>query len=201
MQGTELYGEPGWRERKRAQTHARIQATAIELFLKDGFDAVTLDQVAEAAQVSRRSLFHYFRSKEEIVFSAKAGLGELIAEAVAARPPDEPLLAMAENALKDMARQFQGPEPRALARLIAGTPALRAGDHAKHEALEQILVKALSARKGLKPDAEPVRVTALVAVAILRHATEQWLESDAAAGPEVWGQRAFEALRQIVAEV
>jgi AcrR family transcriptional regulator len=200
MQGTESHGEPGWRERKRVQTHARIQATAIELFLRDGFDAVTMDQVAEAAEVSRRSLFHYFRSKEEIVFSTKAGLGELIAEAVAARPADEPLLAMAENALKDMARHFQGPEPRALARLIARTPALRAGDHAKHEALEQVLADALAARKGLAPDAEPVRVTALVAVAILRHATEQWLESEAAAGPEVWGQRAFEALRQVVGD-
>jgi AcrR family transcriptional regulator len=192
--------ETGWRERKRAQTHARIQATALQLFLKHGFDAVTLDQIAEAADVSRRSLFHYFRSKEEMVLSAGPGLDELIAEAVSARPAEEPLLAMAENALKDMARRFQGPEPRALARLVARTPALRAGDHAKHAALEQVLAEALAARKGLEPEAEPVRVVALVAVAILRHATEQWLHSDAEAGPEVWGQQAFEALRRVVTE-
>jgi len=122
----------GLRERKRAETHARVHGAAMDLFARKGFESTTLDDIASAACVSRRSLFHYFTSKEDIVLSTKAGLGDLLEAAVARRPVDEPLLTMAENALTDMAADFQGPGPRALARLIHETPALRAGDHAKY---------------------------------------------------------------------
>lgn len=191
--------EPGRRDRKRAETHARIQAAALELFLRQGFEATTLDQIAEAADVSRRSLFHYFASKEEMVLSAKADIAPLIRDAVAARPADEPLLAMAEQALIDMARHFQTPEAKAIARLIHDTPALAAWDAAKHDALERLLAEALAARKGLPLDDAELRVTALAAVAILRHATEAWLASDDRRGPEVFGKAAFQALRRVAA--
>ena len=98
--------EVGMRERKRAETHARIQAEAMRLFLERGFDAVTLDDIAAAVDVSRRSLFHYFESKEEIVFSTKADFPDLIAQAVGRRPTDEPLLDMVENALMDMGARY-----------------------------------------------------------------------------------------------
>lgn len=65
-----------------AETHARIQAEAIRLFLERGFETTTLDDIAEAADVSRRSLFHYFESKEEIVLSARADFPNIIAEAI-----------------------------------------------------------------------------------------------------------------------
>jgi len=187
----------GHRDRKRAETYARIQTAAIRLFFAQGFDATTLDHIAAEAGVSRRSLFHYFGSKEDIVFSTKAGLGEMIAQAVARRPVDEPLLTMAENALTDMAANWQGPGPRALARLVHDTPALRAGDHAKYAALEQTLASSLAQRKGLSASDEPVRVASLASIAILRHATEQWLAADDGRGPEVFGRAAFLALRSL----
>lgn len=187
----------GLRDRKRAQTHARIQAEAMRLFTTQGFEATTLDAVAEAAGVSRRTLFHYFGSKEEIVFSTKAGLGDLIIAAIKARPVEEPLLAMTENALIDMSANFQGAGPRALARLIRDTPALRAGDQAKHEALERLLADALIAHKGLAHGDLAARTTAVTAIGILKMATEAWLTADDEHGPEVHGRRAFEALRAI----
>ncbi|OYW39916.1 TetR/AcrR family transcriptional regulator [Brevundimonas aurifodinae] len=187
--------QPGLRERKRADTHARIHQAALALFARQGFEATTLDDIAIAAGVSRRSLFHYFGSKEDIVLSTKAGLGELIEAAVARRPADEPLLAMAEHALTDMAGDFQGPEARALARLIHDTPALKAGDHAKYEMLEHRLAAALAAQKRLPPDDLQARVVATTAIGVLRMATETWLASDDDAGPEVHGKAAFMALR------
>jgi len=187
---------PGLRERKRAETHARVHAAAMDLFGKKGFEATTLDDIANAAGVSRRSLFHYFASKEDIVLSTKAGLGDLIGAAVARRPADEPLLTMAENALTDMASDFQGPGPRALARLIHDTPALRAGDHAKYEALESRLAQALTTRKGLPPEDLQARVVATTAIGVLRMASETWLASDDGRGPEVHGKAAFAALRR-----
>lgn len=171
----------------------------MELFLRRGFDATTLDEIAEAADVSKRSLFHYFASKEEMVLSAKADIGPLIAEAVAARPADEPLLTMAEQALTEMARHFQTVEAKALARLIHDTPALAAWDAAKHDALERLLGESLARRAGRPADDAEARVVAAAAVAILRLATEAWLASDGPEGPEVWGRRAFTLLRRAAA--
>lgn len=192
--------DSGLRARKRADTHARIHQAALTLFGRQGFEATTLDDIATAAGVSRRSLFHYFGSKEDIVLSTKAGLGELIEAAVARRPTDEPLLAMAEHALTDMAADFQGPEARALARLIHDTPALRAGDHAKYEMLERRLATALAAQKGLPPDDLHARVVATTAIGVLRMASETWLASDDDQGPEVHGKAAFMALRKAAGE-
>lgn len=186
----------GLRDRKRRETHARIQQEAIRLFLTHGFESVTLDQIAAAAGVSRRSLFHYFSSKEEMVLAAKVEIGPRLAEAVARRPADEPTLDMAEAALTDMAQHFQGTEARALARLIAGTPSLQAGDHAKYAELEQTLARALARRRGVAADDLEIVAVAAAAISLMRHASAAWLAADDSRGPEVFGQVLFAALRK-----
>lgn len=186
----------GLRERKRAETHARIQSQAMRLFLDRGFEATTLDDIAEAASVSRRSLFHYFTSKEEIVFSAKADFPDMVAEAISRRPAEETLLEMVENALVDMARRNQTGEARAYARLVHDTPALAAGDQAKYEKVERVLAIALARRKGVPENDLSCRVTASTAIGIFKLATAAWM-ADADLKPEVFGQEAFAALRQI----
>src|SRR3546814_18014206 len=108
----------GLRERKRADTHARIQAEAMRLFIERGFEATTLDDIAEAAFLSRRTLFHYFESKEELVLSHPAEFPDAIAEAVAHLAADVPLLAMANGALAKIITRFLSPHFLALARLI-----------------------------------------------------------------------------------
>ena len=54
----------GIRERKRAETYARIQAEAMRLFLERGFDAVRVAEIAEACGVSEKTVFNYFPTKE-----------------------------------------------------------------------------------------------------------------------------------------
>jgi AcrR family transcriptional regulator len=187
----------GLRERKRAQTHARIQAEAVRLFIERGFEATTLDDIADAAEVSRRSLFHYFGSKEEIVFSTKADFPNLIAEAVGRRPRQEPLLDMVEHALADMARRYLSPQIRALTRLIRDTPALSAGDQAKYKQLERVLARALAERKSVPESDIACRVTAAAAIGILKLGVEDWVlreDSD----PEKFGKAAFDALRSVL---
>jgi AcrR family transcriptional regulator len=187
----------GLRGRKRAETHARIQSAAMRLFFERGFEATTLDDIAEAAGVSRRSLFHYFGGKEDIVFSTKADFPDLIAEAIGRRPVDEPLLDMVENALIDMASRYQSREARDLARLIHDTPALSAGDQAKYEKIERMLAKALANRKGVSEDDIACRVTASTAIGILKLSTDAWLTRNDT-GPDVFGKAAFAALRRIL---
>jgi AcrR family transcriptional regulator len=184
----------GLRGRKRAKTHARIQVEAMRLFLERGFEATTLDDIAAAAEVSRRSLFHYFESKEEIVFSTKPDFPILIAEAVGRRPSDEPLLDMVEAALIDVAISYQSPQARAVARLIRDTPALNAGDQAKYEQVERALAKALAGRKRLPETDIACRVTAAAAIGLLKLAVEAWL-AGGGSDPEVHFRAAFAALR------
>lgn len=178
------------------ETHARIQSEAMKLFLANGFEATTLDEIAAAAGVSRRSLFHYFASKEEIVFAAKADFPDIIVEAIERRPAEEPLLDMVENALTDLAVRYQTPEAKALSRLIHDTPALCAGDQAKYEKMERALAKALADRKGLPENDVACRVTASAAIGIMKLATEAWLAGDDSS-PETFGKTAFAALRRV----
>lgn len=187
--------DTGLRARKRADTHARIQAEGMRLFLRNGFEATTLDDVAEAAGVSRRTLMNYFGSKEEIVFSTKAGFPQMVADAVAARPANEPLLDMVENALVDLAEQPRTDEARAVAVLIHATPALRAGDQAKYELVERLLAETLASRKGLTPDDVACRVVAGAAVSIMKLSMDAWL-ANPDEKPERFGRAAFAALRQ-----
>jgi len=68
--------EPGLRERKKAKTRLSISHVATELFIKRGFDAVTVAEVAAAAEVSVATIFNYFETKEDLFFDRE---GELIA--------------------------------------------------------------------------------------------------------------------------
>ena len=58
------------RERKKEQTRQRIAAVALRLFAERGFDAVTVNEVAEAAEVAKATLFAYFPTKESLVLAA-----------------------------------------------------------------------------------------------------------------------------------
>ena len=64
MAKTVVPEQPGLRQRKRQQIRERLTRTAVALFLERGFEATTLDDIAAAADISRRSFFHYFASKE-----------------------------------------------------------------------------------------------------------------------------------------
>lgn len=84
---------PGLRQRKKDQTREKISATARRLFFERGYDAVTVAQVAEQAEVSEATVFNYFRSKEDLFFS---GLDTFEADLVAAvrdRAPGDSVLA------------------------------------------------------------------------------------------------------------
>jgi AcrR family transcriptional regulator len=197
MQSVQKMSIPsGLRERKRAETHARIQAEAIRLFLERGFETTTLDDIAEAAGVSRRSLFHYFESKEEIVLSSRTDFPRIIAEAIGQRPPGEPLLEMVENALIDTATRYGSTQTRDLSRMIRDTPTLSAGEQAKYEHVERALAKALADRKDLPEIDTECRVTAATAIGILKLAVEAWIAGDDS-GPEEYFRAAFDALRRI----
>ena len=89
----------GLRERKRRQTRQRIIDEGLKLFLANGFDATTLDAIAEAADISRRTFFYYFKSKEDIVLAYQSGSIERLRDMIVSESPDRPPLDVVRNAL------------------------------------------------------------------------------------------------------
>ncbi len=75
----------GLRERKKARTRAAIQDHALRLFVEQGYAATTVEQIAEAAEISPSTFFRYFPSKEAVAF--KDELEPMIVESFLAQPP------------------------------------------------------------------------------------------------------------------
>jgi AcrR family transcriptional regulator len=187
----------GLRARKRQQTRERLTRSAMTLFLERGFEATTLDDIAAAADISRRSFFHYFESKEDVVFAWQEDLTAALIAAVAARPAKESMLTAAENAISAMVRQLKPGEAVAMARLKRDNPALQARDQVKYEKLERALAEALSKRAGQQTEKLEARLVAMIATGVMRIGGELWAAEGARENPEALVKRTFAAIRAI----
>jgi AcrR family transcriptional regulator len=187
----------GLRARKRQQTRERLTRAAMALFLERGFEATTLDDIAAAADISRRSFFHYFESKEDVVFAWQEESTAALIAAVAARPANESMLAAAENAISAMVRQLEPNEAMAMAQLKRDNPALQARDQVKYEKLERALAEALGKRAGHRSEKLGARLVAMIATGAMRIGGELWAAEGAREKPEVSVKRIFAAIRAI----
>jgi AcrR family transcriptional regulator len=88
-----MNAQPGLRERKKQQTRQVIADTARRLFAERGFDAVTVAEVAREADVSEKTVFNYFPTKEDLFYSRLEAFEEELLEAIREREPGESVLA------------------------------------------------------------------------------------------------------------
>lgn len=120
----------GLRERKKRQTRELIAENAKRLFAERGFDAVTVAEVAGAADVSQGTVFNYFPTKEDLVFSSMEAFEARLVDGVRERPPGESVLSAFRRVVLDGLEQL-AVEGRAdliatAARIISGAPSLQA---------------------------------------------------------------------------
>jgi AcrR family transcriptional regulator len=185
----------GLRELKRRETEDRITRAARSLFRKRGFDLVTVGEIAAAAAVSRRTFFHYFASKEDVVFAWQDELETALGDASLIPHKGESLLQTAERAVIAAAGHFDRDEAVALSRLVRGSEVLRARNQVRYCRLEQLLAERLGERSiRLKPADLRIQLVAMVAIGALRIASENWLEQGSGESPQVYVRGVFRAL-------
>jgi len=189
---------PGLRERKQQQTRERLKRAAMALFLERGFEAATIDDIAAAADVSRRSFFHYFASKEDVVAAWQEDAAAALVAGILARPADESMLTAAENAIAAAVKRIDPTEAAAMSRLKRDNPALHARDQLKYEKLERALADGLAQRAGRKSDRLKARLVAMIATGAMRVGGESWIGEGAREKPEVFVKRTFDAIRAIL---
>ncbi|WP_017966802.1 TetR family transcriptional regulator [Rhizobium leguminosarum] len=191
----------GRRERKRRQTRARIEQAAMNLFLQRGFEATTIEDITEAADVSKRSFFDYFPSKEEVVFAWQDAFADRLMAAIAARPVGESSVAAVEEAITATVIASVDEPGLASGDLIHRTPALKARDQLKYARLEQKLAEALLLRKGGDPlERTRMRVLAAIVIGALRVGAELWQQRPPSASPQDLAREIFTDLWKMLAE-
>src|SRR5258706_14430586 len=159
---------------KRERTRARIQACALDLFERHGFDQTTVTQIAAAAGVTEMTCYRHFPAKELIVLDDP--YDPLIAAAVAEQAHSLAPVARVVNGLRLAWGQL--PEPagdivRRRVRIVAGSPTLRAAAFRNNAGTEQLVAAQLMA-DGVP--ALPARVAAVVPLAAITAALFEWSE-------------------------
>jgi AcrR family transcriptional regulator len=173
-------GAPGsLRQRKRARTRAALIAAALELFERKGFEATTIDEIAAAADVSPRTFFRYFATKEEVALGDD--LGHELVDLIAARPAEEPMLESVRRVISDGLALISEDDRKALLarlRIVYRTPSLRARRWEFQLEMGRISGALLAERRGLQPDDLGSRVTAAAAFTAIEVAMDHWQQHD-----------------------
>ncbi|WP_299539212.1 TetR family transcriptional regulator [uncultured Streptomyces sp.] len=192
---------PERRGRKARKTRDTLAQAALELVLDRGLRKVTVEEIAQAADVDRRTFSRYFPSKEAAVLDVVRGDGDRINEALRARPAAEPPLTAYRRAVLDWLGDPEAEpwhlRPRVfdLLRLAEDEPTLFAAFHHIRVDAQEESVAVLAARLGVDPrqDLRPAVVVAAGAGALLAAQTA-WVRGDRPAALPELVVLAFDAL-------
>jgi AcrR family transcriptional regulator len=143
----------GLRERKKARTRESIRDHAFRLFREQGYGATTVEQIAEAAEVSPSTFFRYFPNKEDVALTDD--LDPLLLESFRAQPPELSQVAAIRAAIRSVLAETP---PEVLERdrerqaVVFATPELRARTLDAAVAMVRMLAEVIAERTGRKPD-------------------------------------------------
>ncbi|MDQ0842599.1 TetR/AcrR family transcriptional regulator [Streptomyces sp. V1I6] len=187
----------GLRARKKQRTRDALVRVALELFTTQGYERTTVDEIADAVEVSQRTFFRYFASKEEVAFAVQEILEAHYAVVLRGRPAEEAPLEALRNAvfaswdaigeaveeivpLDLYMRSFQ---------MIESTPALLAAHMRRSTVTEEALAGLIAEREGLDVNTDPRPRVAVAAFSGVMRATGR-----------LWGQGedpSIEAIRSL----
>ncbi|MHA6626029.1 TetR family transcriptional regulator [Pseudonocardia sichuanensis] len=184
------------RDRTRRAVRAELADAAVALFAERGFDETTVEDIARAVGMTKRSFFRYFPTKEDAVFAGTEVLVEQVVEDLRARPAGEDPWECLHQVLRRWHEQIHT-SATALThqRLIETTPVLRARLHQKRELWRHAARDALVARSAGALDTFTADLLANAAVAVLDSVAAEWVRTDGRADRTELLDRGFAALR------
>jgi AcrR family transcriptional regulator len=166
--------------RKQEVVRLALAGAAEGLFVTRGFEQTTVEQIARAAGVSRRTFFRYFESKEDVLADRAERLGERFYTALAARPQDEPPLLAIRNALVPaLEAGIQDRDVlRCTIRLLRETNSLRRVVLARRNRLEERVTALLTRRLGADAADNTPMLLAFLTRALLDTAFNAWYDHE-----------------------
>ncbi|ORT61084.1 TetR family transcriptional regulator [Streptomyces sp. CB03238] len=176
---TRAHRPMGLRERKKLKTRIAIRRATYRLIAEQGYEATTVEQIAEAAEVSPSTVFRYFPAKEDIVLTDE--YDPVMEEALRGRPAGEDPLESLRSVLTRTVAAFLEHEPeetRQRARLLVEVPAVRARMTETMAETSQVLSRVLADRTGRAADDLEVRVFTAAVTGALREVLIHWAERD-----------------------
>src|SRR5579864_471233 len=170
-------GQPG---RRRVTSRADLEQVAFELFAANGFEQTTVEDIAAAAGIGRRTFFRYFPSKNDVPWGDFDAELERMRARLKACPPLTPLMDAIRVAVVDFNRiaPEQIGRHRRRMELILRTPALQAHSTLRYAAWRAVIAEFVGERIGQPPEALAPRTIAYAALGVAVAAYEQWLETD-----------------------
>ncbi|GAA2572759.1 TetR family transcriptional regulator [Actinomadura fulvescens] len=149
---------PGRRERKKQRTREALIDAAFELFAEKGFDATTVEEIADAVDVSSRTFFRYFASKEDVALTFQEEQFHALVSALAARPPEEPVITAMRRAIVGIMRAAERGElgfaPErfdCMMMLMQDSNSLLAGSLEHAQKKQTMLTRVIACRMGVDP--------------------------------------------------
>jgi AcrR family transcriptional regulator len=167
----------GLRERKAARLRSQLVTSAVRLFRERGYERVTVEDIVRAVDVSPRTFFRYFASKEHVLLDGPFERYARLREMVAARPPDEGPVSAVRNALRALVAACDGPESPLdfdFIQLVCSDPALGITNARIHDYCAQRLTLGLADRTGAPENALEPNVIAAVVQWTVADAIDRW---------------------------
>ncbi|MDT9692209.1 TetR family transcriptional regulator [Streptomyces sp. P9(2023)] len=173
----------GLRERKKQRTRNALLRVALELFTTQGYEQTTVDEIADAVEVSQRTFFRYFTSKEEVAFAVQQTVEERFVQALAERPPEEGPLDALRNAVlcawDSIGEAIMEVVPVELYlrtfQMIESTPALLAVHLRRSMEMEEAIARLVAAREGVDVDEDPrPRIVVAAFSGVMRVTGQLW---------------------------
>jgi AcrR family transcriptional regulator len=165
----------GLRERKKARTRASIREHALRLFREQGYDATTVDQIADAAEISPSTFFRYFPTKEDVVLQDDFDL--LAVGSFLEQPPGLSVVGAFRAAASEMLTALTEEDLTGLREttaLIMNVPELRARAMDEYSRTIEVIAQAAAQRSGRDPDDFGVRTVAGAIVGVIMAVAMPW---------------------------
>lgn len=161
--------------RPRTTSRDEVQRVALALFAERGFEETTLDEVAAAVGVSRRTLFRYYPSKNDIVWGEFSEQLEGLRAGLAAAEPDEPLMEVVRRAVVAFNDYADQEELRIRMGLITSVPALQGHSMLRYRDWCDVVAEFVAARLGGRADDQLPQVIANAALGTAMATYRHWI--------------------------